>query len=62
MISARWDAEELLLETRSTVSGTERLIEDRWSLVDGDYPVQLTRVHHQPGGAVRQTLRFRAVQ
>jgi len=62
MISARWDAEELLLETRSTVSGSERLIEDRWSLVPGDFPVQLVRVHHQPGGAVRQTLRFRAVQ
>ncbi len=60
MVSARWDGDELLLETRSLVSGNERLLEDRWTMLDGDYPVQVTRVHHMTGGAVRQVLRFRA--
>jgi len=60
-VSARWDGDELLLETRSVVSGTERLLEDRWSLDAERKRVTVTRVHHQPGGAVRQVLRFRAL-
>lgn len=59
LISARHDGDAVIVETRSTVSGTARLIEDRWTLVAGS--LTITRTHHQPGGPVHQTLRFRSV-
>lgn len=61
LISASWDGEELVLETRSMVSGKERLLEDRWSVDPDEFHLRVTRVHHLPGGVVRQALRFRAV-
>lgn len=56
-ISARWDAETLVMETRSTVSGNDRAIEDRWRI--GPEGLTIRRIHRQPGGAGHQTLRFR---
>ena len=61
LISAHWDGEDLVLETRSMVSGKERLLEDRWQVDPDEFHLRVTRVHHLPGGVVRQALRFRAV-
>jgi hypothetical protein len=35
LVSARWDGAELVVETRSTVTGNERLLEDRWAVDAG---------------------------
>jgi hypothetical protein len=57
-IRARWEETTLALETRHEVSGRLRLIEDRFRLdADGAW-LTLDRLHHQPGGAVRQRLRL----
>lgn len=63
---ARWirvlgDGDALKFETRSSVSGNERLIEDWWSLDETitDMPLTVRRTLRQPGGAVHQKLRFR---
>jgi hypothetical protein len=58
LVSARWDSAWLLVETRSTVSGNERLLEDRWAIDAARTCITVARVHHLPGGAVRQMLRF----
>lgn len=59
LVRASWaDAGELLVETTSVVSGGDRRIEDRWRLDPKGEWLTVERVHDQPGGAVRQRLRF----
>jgi len=58
-VRAFWDADELVVETASEVSGHARRIEDRYRLdADGEW-LTIQRVHEQPGGAVRQRLRLK---
>jgi hypothetical protein len=58
-IRAYWDAEALVIETSSEVSGKPRSIIDRWTLDPDAAWLTIERVHHQPGGPVRQRLRLR---
>lgn len=58
-IIAFWEDTVLVVETRSEISGNPRRIEDRLSLDEGGSWLTIERLHHQPGGSVRQRLRLR---
>lgn len=55
-VSGRWDGGELVISTESEVSGNARRIEDRWRLSEDGKTIFISRLHEQPGGAVRQVL------
>ena len=57
-IRAFWDDDVLVLETLSVVSGNIRCLEDRCSLDAAEEWLIVERLHEQPGGAVKQLLRF----
>ena len=57
-IRAFWDGDVLVLETLSVVSGKVRRLEDRRSLDAAAEWLTVERLHKQPGGAVKQLLRF----
>ena len=57
-IRAYWDEDVLVVVTSSEVSGTNRTIEDRWTLDVSAEWLLIERVHSLPGGAVRQQLRL----
>lgn len=56
---AYWEKAELVVEAASQVSGNSRRIEDRWTLDTEPDRITIVRRHEQPGGSVRQRLRFR---
>ena len=58
-VSAQWDGDVLLVETRNEVSGRTRRIEDRWSLSGNRESITISRWHGSPGGAVRQVIVLR---
>ena len=55
-VSGRWEGADLVISTESEVSGNARRIEDRWRLSDDGETIFISRLHEQPGGAVRQML------
>ena len=57
-IRAYWDEDVLVVVTSSEVSGTNRTIEDRWTLDASAEWLLIERVHRLPGGTVRQQLRL----
>jgi hypothetical protein len=57
-IRAFWDGDVLVLETLSMVSGSVRRLEDRRSLDTAAEWLTIERLHAQPGGPVKQVLRF----
>ncbi len=58
-IGACWQEDVLVVEARYEISGHARRIEDRWSMDAGGEWLTVARLFEQPGGAVRQRLRFR---
>ena len=58
-IRATWDESILVVETLSEVSGSNRRLVDRRTLDPGGAWLTLDRTQEQPGGDVRQRLRFR---
>lgn len=58
-IRATWDESVLVVETLSEVSGRSRRLVDRRTLDPDGAWLTLDRLQEQPGGDVRQRLRFR---
>lgn len=56
-----WDDCALVIETRSEVSGNDRLIADRWTLDEDRNWMTIHRRLEQAGGPVHQRLRLRRV-
>jgi hypothetical protein len=56
LLSAVWDADDLLLVTRWDIGGNRRELTDRWTLQEGGARLVIERKQAMNGGPVRQRL------